>query len=135
MGHIYIKALQVYAKWWRSKCWQESGDHGTNEREHEILIRITRFSVVCSMAAFIDITTNAFDTASFYDDSHIIWIIASFIEPMYDLILVSSIYFTFEFGYAPYLKIYGKCHSWCYTKSLSAYKKVDVGYVQLKESV
>lgn len=129
---IYVRSLRIYANWWRQKCWQESEKYGITQREHEVLIRITRFTVICSMTALIDIISNLLDQYLYYDVSMMVWILSLIFDQMVNVVLVSSIYFSFEFGYDSYLKVYGKCHTYCYERSASKSKNIQDKYVKLE---
>ena len=127
--YIYIGSLFKYAKWWRRKNWQESEKYGFNEREHEILIRITRFTVVCTMVAIFDILCAVF--GHFIDYNVGLFITDGVLNQLSSLIRVSSIYFSFEFGHAAYLKTYGKIHYRCSKIAKWGMRKTQNGYVEM----
>ena len=131
---VYIRSLHHYARWWRGKSWQESSRYGINEREHEILIRITRFTVVSMTAALMDVICIIWSYIWPYDPTTISLMIYFIINPLSNMIHVSSIYFSFEFGHSAYLKVYKKIHSCCYRSATSRYRNVEVGYMELNES-
>ena len=132
--YIYIRSLHIYGKWWYSKNQKESNQYGLNEREHEILIRISRFCVVCTIAVMIDIVNYCIGIWTDVNWSIELFIPIVIFDGMSNLAHVSAIYFSFEFGHPPYLKCYGKLHEWVYKRSTKAHqKKVQADYIQLSD--
>ncbi len=132
--YIYIHSLHIYAKWWKGKNWNESERYGITQREHEILTRITRFCVVATIAATIDVLVCVIDVCEPYDAGTVLIIIGEILTEISNLSHGSAIYFSYEFGHSSYLKICGKFHRFCYKKSISIHKQraqLENNYVQL----
>ena len=121
--YIYIRCLHVYAKWWYSKYWKESERYGTNEREHEILIRVTRFCVIFTIATIVDVLLISVQIWNILIDSIIPVIIEYIFEALSYFAHASAIYFSYEFGHSPYYKIYGKIHDRVYQISEKVHQR------------
>ena len=88
------------------------------------------------MVAIIDIIANIVSETqkATYRASIASWMSFSALYNISGLVLVSSTFFTFEFGYAAYLKVYGKIHGCCYRRAISGYNQVNYQdtYVELE---
>ena len=135
--YIYVRAVIVYAKWWFSKETQESQQYGINQREHQILIKTTRFCNVFIIGVIIDILSVCLSVitiqiSNWENVSIVILILQTMVEDIGIVIHIGAIFFSYEFGYGPYLKICGRLHNFVYSKIESIYQqKVHNNYIQL----
>ena len=130
--YIYIRSLHIYGMWWYSKCWQESRKYGISQRQHEILIRLTKFCVVCTIATIFDVLYLGICTWRKVDKSSGVIITVTIIQELSNITHTSAIYFSYKFGYESYLKVYGTLHRWFYIKCEQSHQeKVKNGYVQM----
>ena len=135
---VYIRSLHIYGKWWYSKNKEESDKYGINQREHQILIRITRFSVVCTVVVMADVLMMSGNIWFYLSPKTVSFVaanvVSSFFYALSQLAHVSAIYFSYEFGYESYLKVYGKIHEWMYQTLEKAHRrKTHNNYVRYQE--
>ena len=68
--YIYVRSSRIYGKWWRSKNWTESEKYGINQKEHQILLRMTRFTVVSVIVVMFDILSLLMAVIQVWQISH-----------------------------------------------------------------
>ena len=132
--YVYIRSMHIYGKWWYFQNWKESEKYGINQMEHQILIRITRFAVVCTIATMVDIIYSCLAVWYFLSLNPVSYLMVYLFDALMRLTKVSAIYFSHEFGYVSYLKVYGKLHQWIYEKFQRAHQhKAHNSYVRYQE--
>ena len=131
--YIYVHALHIYARWWYLRQPIESQKYGVNEREHEVLIRITRFCVVSLIVTICDVLLSVMETWNALNHTATVFALFYTLGAFQNLSRSSGIYFSFEFGYSIYLKVYGKIHDCVYERSERIHRaKAHNYYIQMK---
>ena len=90
-----------------------------------------RFVVVCTIAIVVDLVESGLSICNDYECSDIFGIMFFIVDELNRLFHVSAVYFTYEFGYDAYLKVYGKLHSCCYEKVVSIHQYHSENYHRL----
>ena len=130
-----MRSLHIYAKWRYSKDWKSSEKYGTNDKEHEILIRISRFCIVSIIAAVFDVLSSIGFLCAGPNREWIAYAITNILIETSTLAHTSAIDFSYEFGHFAYSKVYGKMHKWCYEKTEAFHTTTTHNnYQELKET-
>ena len=129
--YLYYSGLNNLCHFWYSIYWEEYQENGENEKIHEILIVITRCTVIViasCIATILKVTWSIFTVSvlSVYA-SYGVYVIS---ECIISLLLVVdnityalSIYFVYNFGYAQYRKLCNICHIKMYKFFQSRHQK------------
>ena len=128
--YLYLSGLNNVCRYWYSKNWEEYTKHGETERSHEILIRMTRSTVIMIIsftATMIFIIWYLIKQNIFYDytstDTYIMAdILVAVFQVIDDITYGSSIYFMFEFGYDCYRTLFNGFHQKLYRCFLIRHK-------------
>ena len=127
--YLYIRGLSKVNEWWYLKRCAEYKQYGETQKMHEMLIMLTRCSVVCCVTMMTSLLFIIYEfcqyfivmrvggAADYIPMFNIIHTLLTNIEIMtYSL----AIYVIFDFGYGIYRKICDYCHNklyeYCQTK-------------------
>ena len=94
------------------------------------------YKIFCCLIAvvLVDISEGIVYCISLFDHTLTLYVITYILYFMGEVVSVSTIYFSFEFGHTAYLKVYGRIHSCCYRKITTRYKKTNMkDYVELEK--
>eukprot|EP01084_Bolivina_argentea_P064436 117522_1 len=122
---MYLSGFNNVAHFWYSKCWMEYNEYGETHKIHELLIIMTRATVMVAMASLTallrqctSITLDNFkqygaDISNLRYSINIVAILA-FIQAIFGCINIFTknlaIYFIYDFGYNDYRKCCNYCH-------------------------
>ena len=112
---LYTNGLSKINQWWYSVRDQDYNQYGESQKMHELLILITRCSVICcvTMVTNIVLIICAFIRKFIFMNTKYIPIsnIVHTVILNIDIISFSlAVYIVFDFGYEIYRKVCGSCH-------------------------
>lgn len=124
--YLYFIGLRNVAKyWWYSTAAQESANAYDDDcKIHEILLVITRCTVICCISITVDVIyiicqlsfNYEWDPTPYGQDAgtvitYFLWVFMLAID---HLAYAMAIYFIYDFGHSHYLKLCGYCHNKMY---------------------
>eukprot|EP01084_Bolivina_argentea_P272191 463362_1 len=128
---LYISGLNNICHWWYSKRWDEYEKYGDTPKIHEILIVITRTTVIVSITLLmhfifilIEFCIAIYFMSPYFDalGMFVLNIIHSILTNINYIFAALSIYFIYDFGYDDYRVCCSICHVKMYMKCYERHK-------------